>query len=199
MLKSELRKVYLEKRKEFTPEEVKEKSLQVAERFFREFDLKKINYLHGFLPIERFNEIDTHLIFHRVWFEFAHIETAVPRINFERDELESLTFTPVTELIQNAWMIHEPSHNELVEHEKFDLVLVPLLAFDRAGFRVGYGKGYYDKFLKTCRADCLKVGLSHFPPEEKIEDVREFDVRLDYCLTPDETFKFAEGAHEVKA
>lgn len=190
MLKSELRKIYLERRKDFSTKQVNEISLQIAERFFQTFDLKKINYLHGFLPIEKFHEIDTRLIFHRVWFEFAHIETAVPRINFERDELDSLMFTPVTELIQNAWMIHEPSHNELVENQKFDLILIPLLAFDREGHRVGYGKGYYDKFLKTCRDDCLKVGLSHFPPEENIENVHELDVRLDYCLTPDETFKF---------
>jgi 5-formyltetrahydrofolate cyclo-ligase len=190
MVKSELRKIYLEKRQKFTPEEVMEKSLQIAERFFETFDLSKIDYLHGFLPIERFNELDTRLIFHRVWFESAHVETAVPRINFERDELENLMFTPVTELIPNAWMIHEPAHNELVETVKFDLILVPLLAFDRAGNRVGYGKGYYDKLLKTCRADCLKVGLSHFAPVEKIEDVGELDIRLDYCLTPDETFKF---------
>jgi 5-formyltetrahydrofolate cyclo-ligase len=190
MLKSELRKIYLEKRKALEPEEVKEKSLRIAERFFQNFDLSKINYLHGFLPIERFNEIDTRLIFHRVWFEAAHIETLVPRINFERDELENLIFTPVTELIQNAWMIHEPAHNELVESEKIDLVLVPLLAFDREGFRVGYGKGYYDKLLGNCRADCLKIGLSHFPSEENIEDKHEFDVKLDFCLTPDELFKF---------
>jgi 5-formyltetrahydrofolate cyclo-ligase len=190
MNKSELRTIYLEKRQTLEPEEVKEKSLQVAERFFQTFDLKKINYLHGFLPIERFNEIDTRLIFHRVWFEFAHIETAVPRINFEKDEIESLKFTPVTELVLNAWMIHEPSHNELFVCEKFDLILVPGLAYDREGNRVGYGKGYYDKFLKNCRSGCLKVGLSYFPPEEKIDDIHEFDVKLDYCLTPDETFKF---------
>lgn len=190
MLKSELRKIYLEKRKSFEAEEVKEKSLQIAERFFREFDLTKIDYLHSFLPIERFHEIDTRLILHRVWFEHSHIETVVPRIDFERGELDNLKFTPVTELIQNAWMIHEPAHDDLVESEKLDLVLVPLLAFDREGFRVGYGKGYYDKLLKNCRADCLKIGLSHFPPEEKIEDKHEFDVKLDCCLTPDEIFEF---------
>jgi 5-formyltetrahydrofolate cyclo-ligase len=190
MEKSELRKIYLEKRKLLETEEVKEKSLQVAELFFQKFDLKKIDFFHGFLPIERFSEFDTRLIFHRIWFEFSHIETLVPRVNFERDELENLKFTPVTELIQNAWMIHEPSHNELVESEKIDLVLVPLLAFDREGHRVGYGKGFYDKFLKNCRADCLKVGLSHFPPVENIADKNEFDVKLDYCLTPDEMYKF---------
>jgi len=191
MLKTELRKNYLDKRRKFTAEEVAEKSLRIAERFFKTFDLEKIDYLHGFLPIERFHEIDTRLIFHRVWFESAHIETVVPRINFETGELENLKFTPVTELVLNAWMIHEPSHNELVETEKLDLVLVPLLAFDRAGHRVGYGKGYYDKLLKNCRADCLKIGLSHFPPAETIADVSDHDVRLDACLTPDETFEFS--------
>jgi len=190
MIKVELRKIYFEKRKTLSPDEVKEKSLQVAEMFFQEFDLSKINFLHSFLPIEKFNELDTRLIFHRVWFEHAHIETLVPRIDFETNKIESLKFTPVTELIPNAWMIHEPTHNQLVESEKIDLVLVPLLCFDREGFRTGYGKGFYDKFLKNCRADCVKVGLSHFPPVEKIEDTNEFDVRLDYCLTPDEFFKF---------
>lgn len=192
MLKSELRKIYLEKRKEFSPEEVKEKTVQVGELFFQSFDLAKIDYLHSFLPIEKFNELDTRLILHRIWFEHAHIETLVPRINFETGALENLMFTPVTELIPNAWMIHEPVHNELVGSEKIDLIFVPLLAFDRRGNRVGYGKGFYDKLLKTCRADCLKIGLSHFPPVEEIADINEFDVLLDYCLTPDEVFKFSE-------
>lgn len=190
MRKSELRKICLAKRKALSAETAAEKSLQIAERFFREFDLNKINYLHGFLPIERFHEIDTRLIFHRVWFEFAHIETVVPRINFKTDELENLMFTPVTELVQNAWMIHEPAHNELIETAKLDLILVPLLAFDGDGNRVGYGKGYYDRLLKNCRADCLKVGLSYDQPIEKIEDVNENDVKLDCCLTPFEFYKF---------
>lgn len=190
MTKRELRKIYLEKRKNLASEEVKEKGAQIAERFFQTFDLSKINVLHCFLPIEKFHEIDTKLIFHRVWFEFSHIETLVPRVNFETGEIENLKFTPVTELVQNAWMIHEPAHNELVESRRIDAVLVPLLCFDRKGFRVGYGKGFYDKFLKNCRADCLKIGLNYFLPIDEIEDVNAFDVRLDYCLTPDEAFKF---------
>jgi 5-formyltetrahydrofolate cyclo-ligase len=190
MTKSELRKTYFEKREALETDEVMEKSLQVAERFLDAFDLRKIDYLHGFLPIEKFHELDTRLIFHRVWFDFSHIETLVPRVNFETNDLENLKYTPVTELIPNAWMIHEPAHNELVESAKIDLVLVPLLCFDREGSRIGYGKGFYDKFLKTCRPDCRKVGLSHFPPVEKIVDTNEFDVRLDFCITPDEVFKF---------
>lgn len=71
-----------------------------------------------------------------------------------------------------------------------DAVLVPLIAFDARGFRVGYGKGFYDRFLKTCRADCLKIGLSLFPPVEKIADTADFDVKLDACATPEKIWRF---------
>ncbi|MEP6904112.1 MAG: 5-formyltetrahydrofolate cyclo-ligase, partial [Actinomycetota bacterium] len=188
MTKAELRKIYLEKRKSLAPAEIKQKSAQLAELFFQSFNLSKIHFLHCFLPIERFNEIDTRMIFHRIWQEFPHIETLVPRVNFQKTEIENLKFTPVTELVQNAWLIDEPAHNELVESEKIDAVLVPLLCFDRRGFRAGYGKGFYDKLLKTCRQDCKKIGLSYFPPVEKIADINEFDVRLDYCLTSERVF-----------
>ena len=68
--------------------------------------------------------------------------------------------------------------------------MVPLLAYDKTGHRVGYGKGYYDRFLKETRPDCLKIGLSAFQAEAEIPDTHEGDVRLDMCLTPHETIRF---------
>ena len=79
---------------------------------------------------------------------------------------------------------------ELIDEKEIDLVLVPLLCFDKKGFRVGYGKGFYDRFLSKCRSDVLKIGLSYFKPVEKIEDVRDFDVALDYCITPKGVWHF---------
>jgi 5-formyltetrahydrofolate cyclo-ligase len=67
---------------------------------------------------------------------------------------------------------------------KIDVVFVPLLAFDKNGNRVGYGKGFYDNFLAKCREDVIKIGLSFFEPEEIIDDVFKTDIRLDYCVTP---------------
>ena len=67
---------------------------------------------------------------------------------------------------------------------------MPLLAYDTAGNRIGYGKGFYDNFLAECKADTLKIGLSFFPPEPLIEDVREDDIPLDYIVTPEDVFKF---------
>ena len=69
-------------------------------------------------------------------------------------------------------------------------MLLPLLAFDSKGNRVGYGKGFYDLFLSKCKPDVVKIGLSFFDTEEIIEDVFLEDIRLDYCITPDTIVKF---------
>lgn len=190
MLKAKLRKICLEKQKSLSPAERTSKSRQISDLFFDKFDLSRIKFLHCFMPIEKFNEIDTKVIFERVWREFPQVETLVPRVNFETSEIENLKFTPETALVQNQWNIHEPSHDEKVEAAEIDLILVPLLSFDARGFRVGYGKGFYDRLLKNCRADCLKIGLSYFAPVEEIEDAWKFDVKLDFCVGSQRIWEF---------
>ena len=68
------------------------------------------------------------------------------------------------------------------------MVLTPGLCFDSDGHRVGYGKGFYDRFLKKCRSNCVKVGLNHFDLVDTIEDVHQGDVRVDAVVTPDGVF-----------
>ena len=190
MLKKELRKIYLARRTALPETEREEKSLSIKNNFFENFDLTKIRCLHAYLSIEKFGEIDTRPIFERVWREFPAIETLVPRVNYKTGEIDALRFSPETGTEKNAWHIHEPTHDERVEAEAIDLVLVPLLCFDRRGFRVGYGKGFYDKFLIKCRADCLKIGLSFFEPVEEISDANELDVPVDFCITPEKIWRF---------
>ncbi len=188
MTKSELRKIYLARQKEFLPAERNEKSEQISNRFFTNFDLKNVRFLHCFIAIEKFNEIDTSLILKRLWRDFPHIKTIVPRVDFQTNRMESLIFGVKTELEKNDWEIREPVESESVAADEIDAVLVPLLCFDARGFRVGYGKGFYDRFLKNCREDCLRIGLSYFAPVEEISDARDFDVRLDFCVTPEKVF-----------
>lgn len=188
MTKSELRKIYLERQKSLVRAERIEKSRLIADGFFENFDLKKISHLHVFLPIEKNKEIETSFIYNRVWSDFPAITTIVSRVNFQSMTLENLAFNAETELVKNRWHILEPAENELVEIEKIDAVLVPLLCFDCRGFRVGYGMGFYDKFLSECRADCLKIGLSYFAPVAEISDAQDFDVKLDFVVTPEEIY-----------
>ena len=195
MIKSELRKIYLAKQKSLLLFEGKQKGEQIVDNFFTNFNLNKINFLHCFLPIEKFNEIDTNLIFQKIWREFPQIETLAPRVNFQTGKIENLKFASETELVKNAWEIFEPTHDAMIETERIDLVLIPLLCFDARGFRVGYGKGFYDKFLKNCRANCLKIGLSYFAPVEKISDAQNFDVELDFCVTPEKVWQFSNKIH----
>ncbi len=192
MTKSELRKIYLERQKSLSVAERNENSRKIAERFFKNYNLDNIRFLHIFLAMEKNKEVETSFISKRLWRDFPEITTIVSRVNFQTMTLDNLKFTPETNLVQNKWHIFEPTQSELIEIEKIDAVLVPLLCFDKRGFRVGYGKGFYDKFLSECRADCLKIGLSYFAPVEEIADTQDYDVRLDFCVTSEAIINFAE-------
>lgn len=185
MTKSELRQRFLERRMALSPAEHAKKSRQIADLFFASTDLSNTKLLHTFIPIEPRNEVDTSLIIHEIWSRSPEIEVAVPKVNFRTGEVESLGYTAEIELIENAWGVREPGDGELVEPQDIDLALVPLVCFDEGGYRVGYGKGFYDKFLKNCRSDCLKIGLSFFRPVDKIDDIHAGDIPLDRCVTPE--------------
>ena len=77
-----------------------------------------------------------------------------------------------------------------VPTSKIEVVFVPLLAFDTNGNRVGYGKGFYDKFLSECHPNTIKIGLSLFEAETAIEDVISNDIPLTHCVTPTKIMKW---------
>lgn len=184
MIKSELRKVFLDKLKALSAEERKLKSDQIADAFFSSFDLDHINYLHAFISIEKFNEVDTRGVFEKIWREHPRIKTVVPRVDKASNDIRGLIYGPDTELARSKWGIDEPAHDEFVEAEKIDMVLVPGLCFDANGHRVGYGKGYYDRFLAQCRPDCVTIGLNFFEPIDSIDDIHEGDVAVNFVITP---------------
>jgi 5-formyltetrahydrofolate cyclo-ligase len=92
----------------------------------------------------------------------------------------------------NQWGITEPEYGKEVPPQLIDVVIVPLLAFDTRGNRLGYGKGFYDRFLAECKADVLKIGVSYFEPEQAFEEVDEYDIPLDICVTPERVWSFIE-------
>lgn len=189
--KAELRTIYLEKRKALAAEEVTGFSRNIARRFFDGFDLSNVRCLQGFIPIRKFNEIDTSLIFETIWRDLPQVRILAPRININRGGMDNIVLTPESVLNENRWGIAEPVDGEVVDPLEIDMVLVPLLCADASGHRVGYGKGFYDRFLARCSPRCQKIGLGNYAPDVMIDDIDAHDIRLNAYVTPDETYSFA--------
>ena len=157
---------------------------QLCDHFFATVDLSGIHVLHTFLPIKKHREVNTLLIIERLRKEFSQVKISIPKMNNQTSELEHYYFEGLEQLKNNMWEIPEPVQGIPTPIEKIDAVLVPLLAFDKQGHRLGYGRGFYDKFLAGCRPDCLKIGLTFFEMEEKIDGISEKDIALDIIVTP---------------
>ena len=193
MTKSELRKVYLERRRSLPPDAHSTLSREIIDRLFTAVGFDSINAISCYVSLEHFGEVETGILFSRVWGVYPQIITTAPRIDAATHEIDSPIYQRDTLIQKNRWQIPEPAGSEIVAPEALDLVIVPLLCFDGRGHRVGYGKGFYDRYLQKCRPDCIKAGLSFFPPVDVIDDVHDSDVPLDLCITPSETFRFARS------
>lgn len=190
MTKQELRKIYLQKRLTLSRESYLHANQQLVQRFFQDVDFSHINVIHIFLSITKNNEPETWPIITKIKSDYPAVRVSLPRVNISTNQLENFYFENKDQLKTNAWGIPEPQYGAPTLVADIDLVLVPLLCFDLAGNRVGYGKGFYDKFLRHCKSSCRKVGLSLFEPTEKIDDITDTDIPLDICITPEKTWQF---------
>lgn len=183
MTKPQIRELYLKKSRHVDPE-------RIAAQLGEIFSNKPLKLLHSFIANQARNEVDTKRIRQILQTDFPGIQWVAPRMIPGTRQMENFVWDDETELIANRWSIEEPNPepSQSIDIQSVDAILVPLLAFDRQGHRVGYGGGYYDRFLAQCRPDTLKIGLSHFEPLEEIEDANEWDVKLDICVTPDRIY-----------
>lgn len=187
MTKKEARNKYKEARNKLTSEAIETKSLAIANQLLRMEIWDKL-YFHLFLTIEELKEINTEYILQIL--AGKDKETILSKCDFDTLEMTHYLLTDATKIKKNCYNIPEPIDGIEVPVAKIDVVFVPLLAYDKKGNRVGYGKGFYDMFLSKCSSGTLKIGLSFFPPEEKIEDVSSNDIKLDFCVTPNGIIAF---------
>ena len=191
MTKAELRREALARRRALLPAEVARRSVELREQLFRGFPVADWRWLSVFLPIQRQQEPDTWLMIREIWRQLP-TRLAVPVVQSDGQTLRHFHLTPETTLTTNRWGIPEPVGAPEIKPAAFDAVLVPLLAFDEQGHRVGYGKGFYDRFLTQCRPDALRIGVSLEPPGPRITDAWPGDVRLHACLTPERVWRCNE-------
>jgi len=186
VLKSEIRKQALKARLEISDEDYQSLNNGLLNQFIS-LDFISIKTLHIFLPIVEKKEPNTFLLIEWLAENHPEIKIIVPKADFETALMTNHEYLGIDDLQKNLYNILEPQKGILHDGE-VDMILVPLLAFDNQGYRVGYGKGFYDRFLENLNAQ--KIGLSLSPAVEKIDDVNEYDIRLDYCITPTKTIKF---------
>lgn len=189
MTKKLLREQYKTKRASLDgPERLRLDDLLLLK--FQQLNYASISTVMSYWPLSNAAEPNTHLF-------TGYLRHMIPGLTivYPVTDNNSLQMTPVsinedTVYRTSTLGITEPKEGEVVPIEHIDLVLVPLLAFDKKGYRVGFGKGFYDRFLATCREDVVTIGFSYFEPVDNITDTDQFDVPLTYCITPQNIYEF---------
>ena len=186
MDKKSLRKKYKEERKKLTMEEIDDLSLKIA-NLSLQLPIWDKTYFHVFLPIQDQKEVNTEFLLHILQGKDKSI--VISKANFETFELKHYLLQENTALKLSKYGIPEPTSGIELEPSILDIIFVPLLAFDKLGHRIGYGKGFYDRFLAKCRPEAIKIGLSFFEAEDEITH-ESMDFPLDYCITSKNIYGF---------
>jgi len=184
MNKSELRTYYRNKRKEFTSEQIEQMSQRILENLQRLY-LDDFKTFHLFQSIEKQNEVQTPKILAYLFHQNKKV--VVPKV--EGEQLINCLIHPETKWTKGKFDVPEPMEWDEISTQDIEVVFVPLLICDQKGNRIGYGGGFYDRFLSQTKPSTLKIGLNFFPPIEEIE-AESFDVPLNYLVTPEEIVSF---------
>ena len=143
--------------------------------------------VHLFLPIKSKIEVD-------IWPFIKHLRNSDFTIGTSIYNSTNNSVKHV-EILNNSifetgdYQIPKPTIYKEVEISIFNTVIIPLLAYDENGNRIGYGKGIYDRILEKCSEKCRLIGVSYFNPEKKIIP-EEHDIPLNYCINPNNLIKF---------
>lgn len=189
MTKKELRDIYKQKRSQVSERDMLRWD-DLLMIHFQQIDLSGIRTVMSYLPMEKQAEPDTEPISGYLRHMLPEIQIAYPVSDWNSVSMQAVTVNEDSVYHTNSKGITEPKEGEVLAAESIDLILVPLLIFDRKGYRVGYGKGFYDRFLTKCRKNVITIGLSYFDPVDSITDTDQFDVPLTYCITPQLIYEF---------
>ena len=186
MTKEEYRLKYKQLRRAISTETLEELSLQIANNALQLPIWEYTNY-HLFLSIPSKKEINTEYILHILQGRDKSI--IVPKVIVGNSEMKHLLLQDNTALKISNYGVPEPVSGIEIPPNKMEVIFIPLLAYDNKGNRLGYGKGFYDRFLSQCNPKAIFIGLSFFEPEITIP-FEKTDIPLHFCITPKRVFSF---------
>ncbi|WP_185861177.1 5-formyltetrahydrofolate cyclo-ligase [Blattabacterium cuenoti] len=188
MNKKKLRKKYFYMRKYISHVEIIKMSYKIFFQLKKIFFIWEKTYYHIFLPIREHQEINTFIIINFL-LKMGKCVT-IPCSDFEKLSIENCLYHEDIILIKNKHGILEPisMHKYIVPISLIEIIFIPLLIFDLKGHRIGYGKGFYDRFIPLCKKNVIKIGLSFFSPIKEIQNIHKYDLLIDIGITPDYIF-----------
>ena len=184
--KSHLRKQYKKFRSKFSKKEIDLLSEDIAKKLLENFELSN-KRIHVFISIEHLLEVNTQLLIAKLLRINSEIGTSLYIEN--TIETSHVKINKSTKFFLGDMKIPNPISSDILDIKTFDYIIIPLLAYDQNGVRLGYGKGIYDQILMNCKKNCIKIGISLFKPE-KIIPTESHDIPLDFCQTPQVLYSF---------
>ncbi len=184
--KIDLRSIYKKKRAVIEDNTLNAASKIIFDLFIKYIGKKKLSILlyhssiahHEIPTIHWFSKLKkNHTVF-------------VPKVLDNLLDMEAVKWTENIKLEKNKFGILQPISICYEDAKRLDVIVVPLLCFSKTGHRVGYGKGFYDRFLVRCKKKVQKIGISFFENYEKIDDLTELDQKLDIIITPNKLIQF---------
>ena len=189
MTKKELRILYKQKRLDLS---AKDKMIfdDLMLLQLQTFNFDGIKTLLTYWPIEENNEPNTSLFSRYLSHFIPNLRIAYPVSDFNKNTMSAFVVDEETTFTTNKYGLTEPKEGIEIDPKEIDLIFVPNLICNKKGFRVGYGKGFYDRYLTACSKDVTLIGFNYFEPIDMISDINEFDIPLNYCITPEDVFGF---------
>lgn len=186
MTKKDLRQTMLKKRENLSWLERQEKSRQINQQLFLLPAYRSAKTILTYLSTRK--EPDTLPLLQKAWQQKKQV--LVPVSQTVNKSLLLSKLENLEELTKGAYGIPEPKTEfwRPTQPDSVDLCLVPGLAFNRNGYRLGYGGGYFDRFLPNLRPDCLKVALAYDFQILDFIPKAEHDIPIDIIITESTTY-----------
>lgn len=190
--KIKLRRLFQLKRLQIDYHYLSRRNVLLIKKFLTKIDCTKLKYIHIYLPMISRKEFDTKLLIKEIRKINPTVTFIIPKVVKNSRKMDHYIYNPdifryTTKL--NKFGIEEPDLDQSPIDEslleKIDLVITPLLTIDESGYRLGYGGGYYDRFLgqlKSINCNFISVGIGYFEPINKLPEINEYDQPLDHYI-----------------
>jgi len=179
--KKDIRKMISDKRDSLTPDEINSKSYAIYETLTNEQVFLSAGWIMAYIDAR--NEVRTRAIIQRAWDTSKRV--AVPLCERQSHNMIASEITSFDDLCEGSYSIGEPKKEcvRYVDARLLDIIIVPAIAYDKRGYRIGYGGGYYDRFLSSLKDHAITIGIAF---DMQIVDeipVEPFDVPVDMVIT----------------